>query len=536
MGTTLAPAEQNPLATAPEPRPRLGRNIGAQIAGRVAWLAASLILTPYLFGALGPRVFGVWSLLAGSAAVALLFDLGLGAALIRKVAASKGEAEQESSREALGLGLIAFAALALILLLLAWYLAVPLDRGLHLGLGTTFRNALVLTAGAAAAIGLSVPFAAVLDGNLRMELTAAATVLGSIAFAGVTVWLVRLDLGLVAPAFGLLAYAIFRGAVVAGLAWFYFPRLRPRLCAPDLASARELLGYGALVQVSNTAAVVNVESDRWVLAAFFSPTTVAPFEVGTKIIGLFRLLPSFALAAVVPIASIAHKTGRRDRLDRLYLRATRYLTLGATAGAALFVAGAAPLVTLWIGRPLDFARDVLWLLAPAFGLNLSTGAATLIVRAEGHPGRETRYALISLVLNIAFTVPLLLIAGRVGAIAGSAIGIFAASGYFFWYFHHVSKRPLEPLLRILWRPWVAATLAALTGLAAAMPFSTPTGRLDAVIPLLASAGAALVTYLAVLTALHFWEPADRAFVSRLAGRVGRAGGSLPRSAEARSIE
>lgn len=508
----------------------------AQIAGRGAWLAASLVLTPFLLAALGPRVFGVWSLLAGAVAVALLLDLGLGVALIREVAGSRSESEREGARRALGLGLIAFAALALFLLGAAWLLAAPLDRGLHVELGETFTTALVLTAAAAAVIGLSVPFAAVLDGNLRMDLTAAATVLGSLASTGVTILSVELGLGLVAPALGLLAYALVRGAIVLALSLRRFPELRPRFSVSGVRPARELLRYGGMVQTSNAASIVNVESDRWALAAFFSTATVAPFEVGTKMIGLFRLLPSFALAALFPVASAAHTAGHRDRLDRLYLRATRYLTLGATAGAAVLVAAAAPLVTVWIGRPLDFARDVLWLLAPAFALNLSTGAAALIVRAEGHPGRETRYALLSLVLNVAFTIPLLLVAGPVGAVAGSAIAIFAASGYFFWYFHRSSDRPVRLLLRILWRPWLAAGVAALAGIVVAMPLDAPTNRLNAAIPLVTSVGAALATYLAALTVLRFWEPADRASVSGVAGRLARRRGSLARSAKAGSVK
>lgn len=512
----------DPVAQAPAAPSRLGTNIGAQIVARGTWLAASLVLTPYLLDALGPRLFGAWSLIAGSLSVVLLFDLGLGAALTRAVARSSGEGEQDRTAEALGFGLAASGVLAVIFLLAAWALAPPLDRGLDLGLGSTFTHALLLAAAAAALMWLSAPFAAVLDGNLRMDLTGAATSAGSVVFAAVTFVLVSRGAGLLGPVLGLVAYAGVRGIAVGLLSWFAFPRLRPRLPGRDRASARELLGYGALVQASNAAGFVHIETDRWVLATFFSTATVAPFEIGTKIIGVFRLLPSFALAALFPLAVVAHQSGRRDRLDRLYLRATRYLTLGATAGAAVLVAGAAPLVTIWIGRPLDFARDVIWLLAPAFALNLSTGAAALVSRAEGHPGRETRYALLSVVLNVAFTVPLLVLAGRVGAVAGSAIGIFLASGYFFWHFHRSSNRPVRPLAGTLWRPWLAAVAGGAAGLAADAFLTTPATRSGAVVPLATATLAATAAYVVVLTSLRFWGPADRMLAQRLWERV-RAG-------------
>jgi len=308
--------------------------------------------------------------------------------------------------------------------------------------------------------------------------------------------------------------AVVRAAALSSLAWWRFPTLRPRLRRPDRSSARELVGYGAWVQASNVAGVVNVESDRWVLAAVFSPTTVASFEIGSKIIGVFRLLPTFALAALFPVASQAHGAGRRQEVDRLYLRSTRYLTLAAAGGAALLVAAAEPLVTLWLGVRLNFARDVLWILAPALAFNLSTGAVAMLVRAEGHPAWETRYAAVSVVLNVGFTVPLLVAAGPVGAVAGSALGIALASAYFFSSFHRLSERPLAPLLRIVWPAWTAGALAALVGLAGSRLLSTPSTRPEALLALLVSAALALAAYVLLLTLFGFWSRSERDLVGR----------------------
>ncbi|TBL27031.1 hypothetical protein EYA84_30185, partial [Verrucosispora sp. SN26_14.1] len=68
---------------------RLTRNTLSMLGARIVMALAGLVSLPVVYQHLGPEAFGVWVLLTGLLAVVALFDLGLGSALVREVAAAE---------------------------------------------------------------------------------------------------------------------------------------------------------------------------------------------------------------------------------------------------------------------------------------------------------------------------------------------------------------------------------------------------------------------------------------------------------------
>ncbi|MEU5552945.1 MULTISPECIES: lipopolysaccharide biosynthesis protein [unclassified Micromonospora] len=500
---------------------RLTRNTLSMLGARIVMALAGLVSLPVVYQHLGPEAFGVWVLLTGLLAVVALFDLGLGSALVREVAAAETEAgPSDVLRRLLGLGLtwglvlggLTFAALAA-----GWPWIAHLLR-----LGELTRDAwhatLWLLLGVVAG-GVELPWRAVLEGVQRYGALALVNAVTAVLGAVLTIAVVRLGGGLVALAAAAASTGAIRTILLAAAAYHRHRDLTPRwgrLAGPDL---RRVGGYGLRVQVSSGAAAVNVELDRLVLGGFFGPAVAGDADLGTRLLNLLRLPPGFALLVLFPAAVRRAVTGGRAWLDTFYLTTVRYLAVFlAPAGAALMVS-ADPLVRLWLGHPVSWAGATIAILAPAYALNLIMGAATIVARVEGRPGLETRYVLLSVVLNVALTVPLLMLAGPLGVPTATALAVVLATGYFLAHFHRATGRPIRPVLRTLWPPIAAATVAGLATAALLGHLPDGPGRVGAALAVATRAGLTLTFAAALLVGGGYLSTDERARLRTLARRA-----------------
>lgn len=499
---------------------RVSGNAAALLAARLVSVGVGLVATPFLFGMLGARQFGVWALLLGIVAIVGYADLGLGSAQVREVAQATAGGDRRRSQAALAVGLAFYGALSVVVF--ACFLGGWSAFGALFDLGDAAaqaRNAALLLAGAFAVDALSTPWRAALEGSQRMRPIALAAAVAAVVNGGLGVGLVAAGAGLVGVGWAAVGASLVRAALVVGAAGRAAPALQPSVRAVRRDDVGRVLRYGARVQATNAASAVNSGADRLVLGGFFSPAVVAPFELGARLAGLLRIAPWHFLTAFFPVAAALHARGERALLDRLYLRATRYLAAFACVSAAALIVSAEPLVELWIGRRLPLAVTTVVLLAVAFAVNLTSGAAATVTRAEGEPGRETRYALVAAGLNVALAVPFLLVFGPVGVPLATAVAYVLATAYFFWHFHRASGRALTSLVAAVWKPYAAAGTTVALAFTAAGFFPDPSGRFGAAVAVASRAAFVVALATGTLVVLRFFEAEDRALLGRLVARV-----------------
>ncbi|MEU5674363.1 lipopolysaccharide biosynthesis protein [Micromonospora sp. NPDC047753] len=495
---------------------RVTRNTASMLAARVIMAVSGLVSVPVIYQRLGPREFGIWVVLAGLLAMAALIDLGLGSALVREVARAESAADRDLVRRLLGLGL-GWALLLGLLTLGALGAGWPWLAGL-LRLGDladeAWQATLWLVVGLVAG-AVELPWRAVLEGGQRYGSLAAISAGTAILGAALAILVVRLGGGLVALAASAAATGAIRTLLLAATTHRQCPDLSPLWGRTDLADIRRIGGYGLRVQVSSGAGMVNVELDRLVLGGAFGPAVAGGFDLGGRLLNLLRLPPGFALIVLFP-AAVARTVSRGTGwLDRFYLAATRYLALFLAPATAALMVSADPLVRLWLGHQVPWAAANIMILAPAYALNLITGAATIAARAEGRPGLETRYVLLSVVLNLVLTVPMLLLCGPLGVPLSTALAVVLSTGYFLVYFHSATARPLAPLARAIWPPLAAAVAAGLVTAAASQFLPGGPGRLDAALAVSSRAGLTVLVAGALLIAGGHLGASDRMRLHRL---------------------
>lgn len=446
----------------------LTRNTAGLLAARCAVALAGLLSLPVILAELGSVEFGIWVLLTGLAALVAMADLGLGSAIVRQVALGPGGPDSARTGTALVLGLLwglLFPAAVIAAVMAGW-------SGLSgiLNFGDESGPAMWAAVGLLAGVmvdAVALPWRGVLEGAQRYGTLAWINGGTALLGAGLAVAAVVAGAGLGGLAVSVVLAAVIRSGLLIGLARPEFrsaagPGL-PRPHRLRWADVRPIFGYGMRVQVTTVSGAVNLELDRFVLSGFFGPAVAGGFDLGGRVAGLLRLAPTFLLAALFPMAVSQAAQRGRGWLDDFAVSVTKYVAAFAALGAACLVVCADPLMRLWLGEPNVWAAVNLAILAPAYAINLMAGTTGVITRVDGRPGRETGYALVSLVVNLALTWPLLTWLGPAGVPLATAVAVVVSTIHFVVSYHRATRRPVRPLIRVTWPSVVAATLGAAAG-------------------------------------------------------------------------
>ncbi|MBW3608608.1 MAG: oligosaccharide flippase family protein [Actinobacteria bacterium] len=428
---------------------------------------ATLVATPVLFDQLGASQFGIWIILLGSIAIVTYADGGIGSMLLRETSqAHTTAASLRRAQGALALGILVPTALGALLLCtvwLSWPTIAPIF-GLR-GLAEAVRDAALLLAAAVIVDGWGAARRAALEGTGHMPRAAAVTAATAILATLLGVVAVLSGLGLVGLALATLAGAVVRCATFILLARRAAPQLRPRLCALRRADVRPLMRYGSAVQLSQAGGAVNAESDRLVVAGVAGAAAAGALELALRLANLVALVPFCLLYALFPALARLAGDGDRTALDAAYVRGSRHVAAACLVPAALLAACASSVVVLWLGRPVPFAAAALAFLGPAVAVRALTGVASAMCRAEGIPWRETRFSLLTALLNIVLTIVLAVAVGPIGVPIATAAATVVGATCFLIGFHRATARPMSLLWDALRAP-AAAALAAGTAAAA----------------------------------------------------------------------
>lgn len=438
------------------------------IASRTASGIATLVAIPIILSRLGPAAFGLWVVLLGAASIATYADAGLGSMLVRETAgAHMSTAARRRAQGALGLALVLPTVIGVALaagVLLAW---PALASGLRLGaLGASARVAALLLVAGVMIDGWGTAGRAALEGTGRIPQAAGVTAATAALTALLGVLAVLGGDGLVGLGLATVAGAGVRAGLLTILARRAEPLLTPRLRALRSGDLRSLMRYGAAVQASQAGGALNAESDRIVISGVAGIAPAGSLELGLRLANLLALVPFCVLYSLFPALVRLAVQGDRSGLDALYVRTSRFVGAASLVPAALLAACAPSAVVLWIGHPVPFAAACLLVLCPGLGIASLTGVASAFCRAEGTPGRETRFVMITAALNIVLTVVLAVALGPIGVPVATSLAIVLGAASFLMSFHRATDRPGRLLLDALAAPAAAGLAAAAAAFAA----------------------------------------------------------------------
>jgi O-antigen/teichoic acid export membrane protein len=463
------------------------RNTLAQSAPVVTTFVFSFALAPVMLSKLGLAQFGVWAVTGALAQYARLLDLGITGSMSRFVALHDAAGERRKVEETIGVGVIATLAVTVVVLALA-AVAAPLVVDLIGVLDVSeMRIVLLSSAGISGAFLVSAVLAAVPVGLRQMGPPNVAQTAGNVANFAFSLAALLLSSELAVYALANLAAAILSLIFTAfALAWVW---PRPYLRRPSGGHARTILGFGVKSQLVTLANLVNVQTDKVIIAAMLGPRTAGAYEIGNRIVQGVLSLGLLTLSALIPTAT-ADIVKRGSTVIGEYF--TRYTVRSLAVALPMFgaICVSVPyLLVAWLGETPEDSVAIVILLSLAFSVSLATGVAMTLVVSDGHPGMVAQTATVVVVLNVAGTVGAAPIFGLWGVLIATVVAELIASVVFMVRFRRRYLLPARDFVAAIARPaLVAVGVAVPFGLWYLLGGPVPDSRGPAVIGAVLTAG------------------------------------------------
>jgi O-antigen/teichoic acid export membrane protein len=477
----------------------LFKNTAAQSADLLTAYAFSLLLAPVMLHRLGLELFGVWAVTGAMATYAGLLDLGITRSLARFVALYDVDGDRAAIGECVGLGLLAVTAVGA-----AGTIVAVVGPSLFAGALDSITAAdLRLVLLCSVAIFCFTAYRRVLNsvdiGLRRMVPPNVANVFTNVVnFAfSLAALLIHPDLVLYGAA-NALAYLIGIGAAVAGVrhVWGSVP-----LKWPTRERRRQIVGFGARTQLHAVADLVNLQTDKLILAFVVDVRAAATYEIAARVVIAARSVGLLTISAMIPTVTAHIAQHGREDLRRLYRRYTT-LTVGLSYPVLTLTCVTAPyLLHAWLGDVPARAASVVVLLTAAYLLPTAAETAMNVAVGDGRPGLVSSNSIVTAAANVAMTLALAPLLGFWGVLAGTALALSIGSLVFVARFLRIYGLARRDHLRAVVPP--AALALGVT--AALIPFELLLGgdsasRLES---------AAVVLGSVAVYALVYWPLAGR---------------------------
>lgn len=366
-----------------------GISVGA--LGRILGLAAPFVTMPWLVDYLGPRVFGIWITATGLTTISAFLDLGLGNALLTRLASAFGRDAIEEARDAISSAYAALGMVALGLLMLgAGLFALAGPVLLHFDIAPMPSDAAIIGTTLFGFI-IGIPISIIYRIYYARQQVAVANywqILGAAISVLVTYLAIRME----AQAWQVtLLYALAPvAAMLAASAWLYLrhPALRPRVAGVSMPLIGDLLSLGMRFLALAVLTSVFLNLDPIVVAWKAGPEAVTNFAVPAKLGSLLLLLVTTLFLPLWAANGDAIARGDYLWLRRSTCRMSLYGSLlVAVLGVGLVWAGDW-LIWLWMHDAYDQQTGVLAAFALFATIMALTSPHMMVLNAMGKVGPQ----------------------------------------------------------------------------------------------------------------------------------------------------
>ena len=405
------------------------RNALASIVTALAGILVALIGTPLIIDYVGRAAYGVWAITMAVVIYLGIVEAGFAPVAQRRVAAALGSGDRRGAVRVFWSTLLLYLALGLVAAALLVALA-PTIAGLFSFPAPLDEQAVELLRIVALAVPLGLLMAALtnaLQGAERFSAVAATAVAGSVVYLAALLFIIGEGASLAMLGWAVIAQQLVligtRSVLLLEMA-----RTRPGLVSRS--EAREMLSMSARLQVSVASLIVNGQSDRVVAGLVSPPATVAQVSVAAQVAEAGRLVGAAPLVPATNRFAALVGAGREDELRRTFTSVDGVWTTAVTGAVVIGALCAEPMVEAWLGSGFRQAGIYAAILIVAYGSNIAFGVRTSLLRALGRPGLESRTGIVLMALNLVFTVPLAIVFGASGVVAGTLLAYLAGAAWF----------------------------------------------------------------------------------------------------------
>ena len=403
--------------------------------GQVYVLLLGITVVPYVVHHLGPEHYGLITVVAALGGFAGLLNLGIGQALSKYVSELYWQGELQRIRAlfqtAIAVSLFAGTTACFLVIVFRNYLAGAFFHGEPDTQGfavfamfiTAFGVVFSLATESLSALPIALQR---FDIYNRMNiLLSTIRNLGSVVVLALGLFVKAVLLVYLISGFaGLLGYVYYARKLVPQLS------LCPSFSWPDF---KQLFGFSASVLLAGASNLLVHRLDRVIVAYFLPIAAVAFYTIPYSLAERTWMGVGNITSVIFPSASELFSMQAHDKLQELYIRATKMVLLAGIPVTIFLLAVPAQILNYWVGT--EYAvRGTLTLrfLAAGFLLNIFAHVPYVVAQGINRPWISAKYSLLNGIANLVLFLLLIPRYGIVGAGAGFFISEAIVMPLFIW--------------------------------------------------------------------------------------------------------
>ncbi len=196
----------------------------------------------------------------------------------------------------------------------------------------------------------------------------------------------------------------------------------------SMTELRALTAFSARAQASSLASLINNQVDALLIGALLPIRYVGLYNVGASMAVQLRGLIGNALT---PAANHIGRTFGSSGEEAALVEMRRLQRVWVKACTAWFTSVSAVsyfAIVAWLGHRFELGGLTALILLVGYMINMYTGMLIIFLNAVGKPGIETRYGLVSVLVNGVLTASLAVF-GVIGIVTATAVGTAGGSLY-----------------------------------------------------------------------------------------------------------
>ncbi len=392
-------------------------------------IVSATLFTPFLIRMLGDSEYGVYQLVISITSYLMLFDMGVGNAVIRYIAKYRTNNDIQKQQELLGVVTAFYLIIATIIIIIGVVLCVLFPiifaKGLsyeEISIGRTLLILNVLST--ACSIGTA-GFSACIHAYERFFFSKIKSIVIVILRMGI----LFLILSLGAKSIGVVVIHLLFNIATCMLSICYVVKkikIYPKIGKPDTSFIKEILSYSGFVTLQMIATQINSMTDSVLLGIFAegSAVLIAIYSVGIQIVQYFKTIGGHVNGVLMAGAVRLVESGAKPKdLQNEMVRIGRinFMMLGIVF--ATFLVNGKHFLTLWVGEGYEQSYYVAIAVMIPTMFNIVQSIGNQILWALNKHRVLAIIQVVSAFLNVILTIFLIRWNPLVGAVIGSVIAL-----------------------------------------------------------------------------------------------------------------
>jgi O-antigen/teichoic acid export membrane protein len=395
----------------------------AGAAYQATFVISTLVSLPFVTRALSPDAFGVLAALTAAPVILAFTDLGIGSALMSRLAKTRARGDHEAARRAVGTALAAALGAGVLVAMVGVVAALTLPWRSILGAGDLSKGDVTAAVLAAALVtGFSVPAALgqrILYGVHRGGAANRWLGAGIVISASLGVLCSVVEAPLAAFVLAMMGAPALVGLTCLTWTLLRDPDLRPSRSSVSPVEFRALRRSSVWFFQIDFASAVGYQTDVLVIASVLGARDAGVYSVCMRVFGLITASLSPALLQLWPAFADAYARGDAPWI-RSRLRGSVLVggLVGAAASLVLVLVGPT-LISTWLTSTLEPPRTLMLACAIWTVCQLLNAPFFLLMNATNRVRVHARLAVGVACLNLPLSVWLAFAIGLPGPVLGS---------------------------------------------------------------------------------------------------------------------